>query len=213
MMKIFITSLVWCCLTIATLYGQFSHPISVNGHIDLKFITKQHETIGRINYYRFSLNPSALIYFHPNNPNSFQFKFALGLRTSITMNYYADASWHQRWNYYGIYPLARFYLPNGTFIEAHAGPRIFASNRYKIGPSTASVFVRTGRYVVFQVGSGIGHSFKITNKISLEPVLIYYSAKVDSKWSLPERNIPEFENKSGFMFLFGFQFQIYQPNI
>ena len=212
-MKIFITSLLWCSLTIASLYGQFSHPISVNGHIDLKFITKQHETIGRINYYRFSLNPSALIYFHRNNPNFYQFKFALGFRTSITMNYYADSSWHQRWNYYGIYPLARFYLPNGTFIEAHAGPRIFALYRYKVGPGTDRVNGKNGRYVVVQVGSGVGHSFKITNKISFEPILIYYTAKVNSKWSLPEGYIPEFENKSGLMFLFGFQFQIYQPKI
>ncbi len=210
-LKILLSISIWgIFLTIVPLNGQYSHPISLNGHIDLNFSTKDHETLGRINTYRFRINPSTLVYFHPYVSDISRYRYAIGVRTSLIMNYYQDDSWKQHWNYIGLYPIARYYLPFGTFIEANTGPRIFILNRRSTTPSSLSPLMH-GRYLIWDMGFGIGHSIKISKKVSFEPIITYNISTVFKNYSAPAGYVPTDEAKSGFIILIGFQFMIYQP--
>lgn len=160
-------------------YAQDDLPIAFNGFFSADFFKSDQRIhgnpsdsgIGKFQGYEIAIDLSPLYYFQPNANIRCGYRYALGLRTGMTrwVQKY-DIVDDYRW-YLNVFPMVRYNLKQGSFLELSAGASYTLYRRKWKQPSGNIWAAPLLKYLIWKINLSVGHALMVTDRVYFEPII------------------------------------------
>ena len=172
---VFITSL----LIHTSAVSQNQVPLAFDGSFSADFFKSEQiiygnpadSGVGKYQGYDVTIDISPLYYFHPKQNINIGYRFAVGLRAGITrfVRKY-DIVDDYRW-YVNLFPIARYNLHQGSFIEFCTGASFEIYRRKWKQPSVNIWAAPLAKFLIWKLNLSVGHALRVTDRVYFEPII------------------------------------------